>query len=240
VFPDWFTTHKNDDIPEGVFILYPMKHLTRQLERDAAIIAKLRENYKHFIDLSHWEQKDLALEGKGSLVFDYRNQKIYCSLSPRACKEVLDDLISQWNKISIRPYRAVTFTSYDKKGNIIYHTDCMMTLLNDHAVVSITTVKNKKERKKLIVELCNPPNNNRPYQILEINREEVEGMCANMFNLVDNDGKHTIIMSDRARRTYDPKKFEELQENYKVLVANIDTIEFVGGGSTRCMLAEKF
>ena len=29
IFPDWFTTHKNDDIPEGVFILYPMKHVSR-------------------------------------------------------------------------------------------------------------------------------------------------------------------------------------------------------------------
>jgi hypothetical protein len=116
----------------------------------------------------------------------------------------------------------------------------MMTLLNDHAVISITSVKNKKERKNLIIELCNPPNNNKPYNIIEINREEVEGMCANMFNLIDREGKHTIIMSDRARRTYDPEKFEMLQENYKVVVANIDMIEFVGGGSTRCMLAEKF
>ena len=47
-------------------------------------------------------------------------------------------------------------------------------------------------------------------------------------------------MSDRARRTYDPDHFAELQENYKVIVANIDLIEHVGGGSTRCMLAEKF
>lgn len=80
IFPDWFTTHKNDDVPEGVFILYPMKHASRQLERDQAIIANLRENYKHFIDLSGWEEKGLALEGKGSVVFDYRNAKLYCSL----------------------------------------------------------------------------------------------------------------------------------------------------------------
>ncbi len=38
IFPDWFTTHKNDDIPDGVFILYPMKHHSRQLERDHEII----------------------------------------------------------------------------------------------------------------------------------------------------------------------------------------------------------
>ncbi len=115
-----------------------------------------------------------------------------------------------------------------------------MTLLHDHAVVCMTTLKNKKERKNLVVELSNPPLNNYPYKILEIDRMEIEGMCANMFNLVDSNGKNTVIMSDRARRSYDPEKFEELQEHYKVIVANIDMIEHVGGGSTRCMLAEKF
>lgn len=79
-----------------------------------------------------------------------------------------------------------------------------------------------------------------PYQILEIDKTEVEGMCANMFNLLDKNGNNIIIMSDRARRTYDQDKFEILTSNYTVLVANIDMIEHVGGGSTRCMLAEKF
>jgi len=31
-----------------------------------------------------------------------------------------------------------------------------------------------------------------------------------MFCLIDKNGKNTIIMSDRARRTYDPEKFAEL------------------------------
>jgi len=152
----------------------------------------------------------------------------------------VDDLIEEWNKISLRPYRAVTFTSFDRKGHIIYHTDCMMTLLHDHAVVCITTIKEKKERKNLMIELTNPPLNEKPYSILELDRLEIEGMCANMFNLVDQEGRNTVVMSDRARRTYDPDHFAELKENYKVIVANIDIIEHVGGGSTRCMLAEKF
>ncbi len=116
----------------------------------------------------------------------------------------------------------------------------MMTLLHDHAVVCLTTVKDKRERKRLMIELSNPPMNERPYQILELDRLEIEGMCANMFNLVDQEGLNVVVMSDRARRTYDIEKFEELQTHYKVLVANIDLIEHVGGGSTRCMLAEKF
>lgn len=90
------------------------------------------------------------------------------------------------------------------------------------------------------MELCDPTMNNFAYKIIEIDRLEIEGMCANMFNLVDNQGSNTVIMSDRARRSFDPERFEELQANYKVIVANIDLIEHVGGGSTRCMLAEKF
>jgi len=107
--------------------------------------------------LTYWEKEDKALEGKGALVFDYRNQKIYVSLSPRAEIEVINDLISKWNAISLQKYKAVTFISYDKKGEVIYHTDCMMTLLNEHAVISITSIMDKKMRKNVILELSNPP-----------------------------------------------------------------------------------
>lgn len=31
-----------------------------------------------------------------------------------------------------------------------------------------------------------------------------------MFNLRDKNGRNTVIMSDRARRTFDPEKFVEL------------------------------
>lgn len=76
---------------------------------------------------------------------------------------MVEDLLAQWNLISLRPYKAVTFTSTDRKGNVIYHTDCMLTLLHDHAVVCLTTLRDKKERKRLMVELSNPPMNVVPY-----------------------------------------------------------------------------
>ena len=160
--------------------------------------------------------------------------------SDRCCLEIVDDLINEWNKISSEPFRAVTFQSKDRYGNIIYHTDCMLTLLADHAIIAITCITNKKERKMMILELSNPPANLKPYIIVEIDRNEVEGMCANMFNLVDQKGQNCIIMSARAQRTYAPEKLAVLKENYKVLTANVDIIEHVGGGSTRCMLAERF
>lgn len=80
VFPDWFTTHRCADIPGGVLIIYPFKCEIRRKERDKKIIEFVRPYYKHIIDLTHFEKDGLALEGKGPLIFDTRNKKIYCSL----------------------------------------------------------------------------------------------------------------------------------------------------------------
>jgi len=66
--------------------------------------------------------------------------------SPRADKEVLEELMAKWNQIASKPYKTVTFSSYDRNGNVIYHTDCMMTLLHDHAVICLEAIKIKKER----------------------------------------------------------------------------------------------
>ena len=73
VFPDWFTTHRSEDIPDGILILYPMKCHSRSTERDSSIIEALKSKFKDVIDLTHFERQGLALEGKGSLVVDYRN-----------------------------------------------------------------------------------------------------------------------------------------------------------------------
>jgi len=46
-----------------------------------------------------------------------------------------------------------------------------MTLLYDHAVISVTAIKDKKQRKRVLLELSNPPQNIKPFKILEISRE---------------------------------------------------------------------
>lgn len=79
-----------------------------------------------------------------------------------------------------------------------------------------------------------------PYKIFEITPEQVECMCANMFCLVGKDVKYTIIMSGNAHRGFRKEQFDLLKEHYQILVANVDLIEQIGGGSCRCMLVEKF
>lgn len=47
-------------------------------------------------------------------------------------------------------------------------------------------------------------------------------------------------MSDRALEGLTKKHREVLTKNYKILNTDIGTIEKIGGGSARCMVAEIF
>jgi len=47
-------------------------------------------------------------------------------------------------------------------------------------------------------------------------------------------------MSESAFKTYPIEVKQELEKHYKFIVVNTDLINFVGGGSVRCMTAEIF
>ena len=76
----------------------------------------MSRDYMNIIDLTHFEQENKALEGKGSLVMDHRNHRFYCSLSTRSNIDVINELLRKWNAISKVEYRAVTFTSVDQNS----------------------------------------------------------------------------------------------------------------------------
>lgn len=116
--PDWFTTVQCMEVPLGAYIIYPMQELDRQEERENQEVLKfLSSRYKHKIDLSHFESRGLALEGKAACVFDIRNRKIYASLSNHCSPFVLNALVDQLNEISATAcWKAVTFSSFEEDG----------------------------------------------------------------------------------------------------------------------------
>lgn len=78
------------------------------------------------------------------------------------------------------------------------------------------------------------------HEILEISHYEAENMCANMFDVLDKEGNHCVIMSKRAEKAYSSENIKLLQANYKIVVSDVGIIEDIGGGSCRCMLVEAF
>jgi len=214
-----------------------MKCPTRRRERNPELIKSLKKRFLNVIDLTYFEKEGKALEGKGSLVFDHRNRRVFCALSQRSHLEVINELLNQWNQIAKEPYHAVTFNASDKDGTPIYHTDCMLSLNHDYAVVCIQAVRKPKQRHLLVESLRN---GRHPYQLIEISHKEVENMAANMQALYDAEGIPSIVMSKRAYQGLDPFNRAQLENSYKLVVCDIEIIEQIGGGSARCMLAEDF
>jgi hypothetical protein len=116
----------------------------------------------------------MALEGKGSIVFDHRNRRFFITLSNRARIEVVNEFVEKWNLLCIDgesdPYRAVTFTARDLRGDVIYHTDCMMTIHGNHAMVCLDSITDPEERAMIVKELTSPENHH-PVEIIELSLE---------------------------------------------------------------------
>lgn len=219
-----------------------MKNLERRKERIPEVIDNLNARYADTIDLTFFEDQCKYLELKGALVTDWENQKIYCNISDRAHEEVFDYLIEKLNEIAAkngeRRIKGIKFTATDRNSESIYHTDCMMTLFSKHVVICLSAIKDQAEKDMVVKELTDPELNVNPKEIIELSFAESENMCANMFDIIDNNDNHCVVMSKRANENFSSKNLDTLYQNYKVVVGDIDIIENIGGGSARCMLVE--
>lgn len=117
----------------------------------------------------------------------------------------------------------------------------MFTVFRRHVVTCLDSIVEERDRLNLVSELTDPERNpNGGYEIVNLTQEEASNMCANVFCLVNKDAEDVLIMSARAERSYKKENIDLLRENYKVAVADVDLMEYIAGGSTRCMLAEIF
>lgn len=235
VFPNnWFSTHKNIYFPEGLLIIYPMKSALRRLERNPMIIEKLMTNYRNFIDLSYLEKEGEFLESTGCLIFDNQKRRVYCSLSERASKKALKIFIESFNKFSLEPYELITFSSFDLDNNSIYHTNVLLSILENHVVLCSETIKDESEKRNVLQKLCE----NR--KIIDLSFAELKNFGCNILMVKNKKGENVVIISQTALDNLSEKKRKILCDNYKICVNRIDVIEFIGGGSARCMVGEIF
>ncbi|MBA4184740.1 MAG: amidinotransferase [Acidobacteria bacterium] len=225
VFPNnWVSFHA-----DGMVFLYPMLSEKRNAERRTDIIETLKENFqiKKIIDLSSGENR--ILEGTGSMVCDHANQIIYACLSPRTDKGLLEKFAS------LTGYKTVSFVCLDKAGAEIYHTNVVMCVGERVAIVCLDTIKNLEERELVAESLINTN-----HEIVEISIEQMNRFAGNMLEVRNSQNKSYLLMSATAHKSLNEKQTEQIEKHAEILSSDITTIETVGGGSVRCMLAEIF
>lgn len=227
IFPNnWFSTHAT-----GELILYPMAVSNRRAERRADIVEHLIASNGYFLhDFSHFEVGDLPifLEGTGSLVFDHENKLVYAALSPRTHKTLVERVAE------LLGYTAVVFTAYGKSGELIYHTNVMLCIGTKFVAIGMDTIA--KEERSRVAEAIKK---SRKRLIALTNNQVYNHFAGNMLQLENSANEKLLILSEAAKSSLTDKQVSELLEfNTHLVALRIPTIEFIGGGSARCMLAE--
>ena len=229
IFPNnWISLHEN-----GRLFQHSMMVENRRKERRADIVAFFEAEYGFQpIDLSSSENRvnPAFLEGTGSMIFDHLSNKVYAAISPRTDADLLNDFAT---KIG---YESIQFEAYGGQGEAIYHTNVMLCIGEDYAVVGLDTIK-ESQREFVMNSLINGGK-----EIIELTNDQVYNHFAgNMLQIKNKEGDRIIVMSQSAFESLSSEQMNKLRAfNKHILHVSIPTIEKVGGGSARCMIAEVF
>jgi hypothetical protein len=233
IFPNnWISFHA-----DGTVVLYPLCPQNRRPERRTdvvdAVARTLAFDTRRVLDLSLHERDGQFLEGTGSLVLDHVRRIAYACLSPRTSQP----LVERW--CGEMGYRAVCFTATDAAGQPWYHTNVMMSIGSRFAVVAAESIV-ARDRERVLDSLGSSG-----CELLEIDRAQVSAMLGNVLEVSSWDealgDTRVLVLSTQARAALSPRDYARISACVdSMLVAPLSTIERVGGGGARCMLAEVF
>ncbi|WP_224483754.1 citrulline utilization hydrolase CtlX [Robertkochia aurantiaca] len=231
IFPNnWISFHR-----EGTIALYPMFAENRRLERREDVLQLLEQQgfqIDQVLDYTSAEDDEVFLEGTGSIVLDRENKKAYCALSPRADEDLFIEFCEDFE------YFPVIFNAYQSVGKErkqIYHTNVLMCMADRYAVICLDTIDDKKERKNVTDHLKMDGK-----EIIEISEEQMNHFAGNMLQVVSKEGTPYLVMSEAAYRSLTDEQREKLEGYNEIIYSPLTTIETLGGGSARCMMAEVF
>ncbi|MBV6404237.1 MAG: amidinotransferase [Flavobacteriales bacterium] len=230
VFPNnWFSTH--DD---GTVLLYPMCTPSRRAERDHGLDRTLaREGYRvhRLVDLSGMEREGRYLEGTGSLVIDRAHRTAYAALSPRTSERALNTWCGAMGGHQV-PFLATMDGTLAAQP--VYHTNVVMSIGEGFAVVCLEAMPYPVDREDVRAELERAGK-----EVLPITLDQMHRFVGNLLQLRSPGGSF-ILLSTTAFAALAPHQRHRLEAHGQPVPVEVPTIEAVGGGSVRCMLAENF
>lgn len=224
IFPNnWLSTHESGEI-----ILYPMMAENRRFERRDDIVKKLKEKYNvtAVSDFSKYEVDRQFLEGTGSIVFDHPNKLAYACRSPRTDEKLFREFC-----LKVK-YKPVVFDAVDAEGKPIYHTNVMMSIGEDFAVVCLDSIRNDEDQELVLGHLSDTN-----HKVISISYDQMKAFAGNIIEVKTANEENVVLMSTTAFNSLLPGQLNAITQFADVLPISIPTIEKTGGGGVRCMVA---
>jgi len=225
IFPNnWISIHE-----EGIMVLYPMFAKNRRMERKQTVIDAVKEtiDVKEIVDFTHFENSKQYLEGTGSMVLDRQNKIAYACISERTDKDLFASFCLKIN------YTPMLFHAHDQNGLMIHHTNVLMCMADQYVVICLDAIYDQVEKEKLVEQF-----NATQKEIITISFDQMNHFCGNMLQIKNKHGLHFLVMSTQAYQHLTPEQVNRLETYQPIIHSDITTIETLGGGSARCMMAE--
>ncbi|WP_020527132.1 citrulline utilization hydrolase CtlX [Flexithrix dorotheae] len=227
IFPNNWVTFQED----GTVVLFPMCAPNRRFERRRSILDLIGSQFEilNEVDLSHYEEDNIFLEGTGSMVLDKANKICYACISERTYPELLKEYCEKFS------YKPVIFEALDEQDFPIYHTNVMLSVADKFVVVCLDSVKNPEEKENLVSHFKSTNK-----EIINISFSQMKSLAGNVIELENDKGENILVMSEQARQSFREEQLQIINKFAKIVAVPIPTIERIGGGGTRCMIAEIF
>jgi len=222
VFPNnWFSTHSG-----GHVAIYPMFNPSRRRERRYDVIEMLKSEYRvqDVIDYSCLEYDNLFLEGTGAMVLDHSARVAYTARSNRADPIPLERFCTHFN------FEPMAFDTADDRGNSIYHTNVMMCIATDFALVGFDIITDPARREEIRERISEEGRT-----IIPLSNHQISEFAGNAIELATYD-KRILAISSRAAASLTSEQKAVIERSAKIVELSVPTIE-LAGGSVRCMLA---
>lgn len=222
VFPNnWFSTHSG-----GHVAIYPMFTPSRRKERRADVIEYLKRAYRvqDVIDYSGLEPDGMALEGTGAMVIDHIGHTAYVARSNRADPVLLERFCTHFG---LEP---IVFDARDRAGHAIYHTNVLMTVSTEFALLGTDCIPDTARRAEVIERLQETG-----HDVIALTMDQIEKFAGNAIELSGSDGR-ILALSQTALNSLTPDQITRIECSARLLPLAVPTIE-TAGGSVRCMIA---
>ncbi|MFC5282736.1 citrulline utilization hydrolase CtlX [Pedobacter alpinus] len=225
IFPNNWVSFHND----GSVYIYPMQAENRRMERreDILDVLSTQFNIKEVNDLTFTEEKEEYLEGTGSMVLDREHKITYACISIRTNPKVLEIFCAESG------YKAITFLAVDENNKPIYHTNVMMCVAEKFVVICLASIPDLAEKEQLINSFKNTGK-----EIIDISFEQMNNFAGNMLEVKNTLNQSFLVMSESAHSCLNAPQIAQINKYADILSSPIPTIEKIGGGSARCMMAE--
>lgn len=234
VFPNnWVSFHR-----DGTIVLYPMQAASRRQERRLEMLERVQQQLgfrcSHLLDLSVEEAQGRFLEGTGSLVLDHIGRVAYACPSPRTDAS----LAREW--AAAMRYDLELFDAFGSDGTPVYHTNVLLAIGAGFAVLCSPAIS-PRDRDRVRSRLLGSGR-----RLVEIGIDAMQHFAGNVLELrtagaagAAGNAPTVLVMSERAGAAIDDSQRELLQSSVgRLLAVSLPTIETIGGGGARCMLAE--